>query len=345
MGDRFSQVCLLDAVSGVVIEEARIGMTEVGISNYFRGRKPMRVALEVGTQSAWVSRAIEASGHQVLVANARQVRLIYAGKRKSDRVDAEKLARLARFDEKLLAPIRHRGEQAQVDLANIRSREALVQARTALVNHVRGTVKGFGTRLPKCTTAAFHVRAMEHLPAALRPALEPVVAVIAQLNERIKEFDKRILELSESNYPEAGVLRQVRGVGPITALSFVLTIDDPYRFGKSREVGPYLGLTPGQKQSGESDPQQRITKAGDVHLRKLLVQCAHFILGPFGSDSDLRRHGEKLAARGGPAAKKKALTAVARKLAVLLHHLWISGEVYEPLRNSKQAQRSVAQAA
>ena len=337
LGDKYSYVCVLDPIAGEVNEETRISTTASGISNYFGSRKPMRVALEVGTQSAWVSRAIEACGHQVLVANARQLRLIYAGKRKNDRVDAEKLARLARYDEKLLAPITHRGEQAQADLANIRSRETLVQTRTALVNHVRSTVKGFGTRLPKCTTAVFHKRASEHLPAALRPALEPILDLIAQLNERIKQFDKRVLELNEGKYLETGVLRQVHGVGPLTALTFVLTIEDPKRFLKSREVGPYLGLTPGEKQSGDSNPQQRITKAGDVHLRKLLVQCAHYILGPFGSDSDLRRHGEKLAARGGSAAKKKAITAVARKLAVVLHHLWATGEVYVPLHNSKQS--------
>ena len=120
-------------------------------------------------------------------------------------------------------------------------------------------------------------------------------------------------------------MRQVEGIGPLTALTFVLTLEDPYRFEKSRSVGAYLGLVPATDQSGDRDPQKRISKEGDEMLRKLLVGSAHYILGPFGSDSDLRRHGEKIASRGGKNAKKRAAVAVARKLSVLLHSLWVAG--------------------
>lgn len=338
VGDKHSQVCLVDPLSGEVLEETRLRTTAAAIERYFGKGESLRIALEVGPHSPWISRALEDCGHEVLVANARQVRLIYAGRRKNDRLDAEKLARLARYDEKLLSPITHRSEEGQADLANIRSRDALVKTRTGLVCHVRSTVKAFGSRIPKCSTKVFHKRAGEHLPELLRPALEPVIQLIARLNEVIKAFDDRIEQLAESKYPETTLLRQVRGVGPVTGLAYILTLEDPARFHKSREVGPYLGLTPGERQSGDNSPQQRITKQGDVHLRRLLVQCSQYILGPKGGACDLRRHGEKLEARGGAHAKQKALTAVARKLSVLLHHLWATGEIYDPNYNYKRNQ-------
>jgi transposase len=200
-------------------------------------------------------------------------------------------------------------------------------------------VKSFGARLPKCPARSFHKRAPEHIPETLMPALGPVLETIGSLTERIREYDRKIETLSKEHYPETDLLRQVEGVGPLTALTFVLTLEDPYRFEKSRSVGAYLGLVPATDRSGERDPQKRISKEGDEMLRKLLVSSAHYLLGPFGSDSDLRRHGEKLASRGGKNAKKRAVVAVARKLAVLLHTLWVSGEVYDPLRNTHRRER------
>jgi transposase len=296
----------------------------------------MRIAIEGGTHSPWVSRLLKECGHEVLVANARKLRLIYANKRKTDEIDAENLARLARLDPKLLYPLQHRGENAQAHMAIIRSRQALVGCRTQLVNHVRGAVKSFGRRLPKCPARSFHKRAAEHIPEALLAALEPVLEQIGSLTERIREYERQLETISKESYPETDLLRQVEGIGPLTALTFVLTLEDPYRFERSRSVGAYLGLVPATDQSGDRDPQRRISKEGDEMLRKLLVGSAHYILGPFGSDSDLRRHGEKIASRGGKNAKKRAVVAVARKLSVLLHRLWISGEVYDPLYNANR---------
>jgi transposase len=272
----------------------------------------------------------------VLVANARKLRLIYQNKRKTDKIDAQNLARLARLDPKLLAPLKHRDEHTQAHLALLRSREALVEARTQLVNHVRGSVKAFGARLPKCSTHSFHKKAALQIPQELEEVLRPVLETIASLTERIKDYERKLEALAQEHYPETMLLRQVRGVGPLTALTFVLTLEDPKRFQKSRAVGAYLGLAPAKNQSGERDLQQRISKEGDEMLRRLLVGSAHYILGPFGEDSDLRRHGEKIAQRGGKSAKKRAVVALARKLSVLLHHLWISGEAYEPLYNAQR---------
>ena len=339
LGDKYSYLCLIDQEGGEVMEEGRLRTTPEAFRRRFASEQPMRIAIETGTHSPWASRVLEECGHEVLVANARKIRLIYANKRKTDEVDAENLARLARVDPKLLYPLKHRGEDSQAHLALIRSRQALVGCRTQLVNHVRGAVKSFGARLPKCPARSFHKRAAEHIPEALRPALEPILEQIGSLTERIRQYDLKLETVCEEHYPETQLLRQVEGIGPLTALTFVLTVEDPYRFEKSRSVGAYLGLVPATDRSGDSDPQKRISKEGDEMLRKLLVGSAHYILGPFGSDSDLRRHGEKIASRGGKNSKKRAAVAVARKLAVLLHRLWISGEVYEPLYNTHRRQK------
>ena len=335
LGDKYSYLCLIDQGSGEVIEEGRLRTTPEALKRRFCSeQRPLRIAIEAGTHSPWVSRVLEDCGHEVLVANPRKTRLIYTNRRKTDEIDAENLARLARLDPKLLYPLKHRGEECQAHLAIIRSREALVSARTQLVNHVRGAVKSFGARLPKCPARSFHKKVVEHIPEALWPAVEPILETIGSLTERIREYDRQLEMICQEHYPETELLRQVEGVGALTALTFVLTLEDPYRFEKSRSVGAYLGLVPARDQSGDRDPQKHISKEGDEMLRKLLVGSAHYILGPFGSDSDLRRHGQRIASRGGKNAKKRAVVAVARKLSVLLHRLWVTAEVYDPLYNT-----------
>jgi transposase len=339
IGDKYSYLCLIDQESGEVVEEGRLRTTPEALRRRFASEQPLRIAIEAGTHSPWMSRVLEECGHEVLVANARKLRLIYANKRKTDEVDAENLARLARLDPKLLYPLKHRGEDSQTHMALIRSRQVLVGARTQLVNHVRGAVKSFGARLPKCPARSFHKRAPGHIPEALLPALGPVLETIGSLTQRIRDYERQLEAIAKERYPqETELLRQVEGVGPLTALTFVLTLEDPYRFEKSRSVGAYLGLVPASDKSGDRDPQKRISKEGDEMLRKLLVGSAHYILGPFGGDSDLRRHGEKIASRGAKNAKKRAAVAVARKLAVLLHRLWVTGEVYDPLYNAHRSQ-------
>jgi transposase len=239
------------------------------------------------------------------------------------------------MDPKLLHPIRHRQGSAQADLAVIRSRDGLVGCRTKLINLARGMVKSMGGRLPGCSSECFPQRARQKLPKELRQALLPVLESITLLTRRIRRYDQLIERLASERYPETVLLRQVSGVGAVTALSYVLTVEDPERFRSSRSLGVYFGLCPRRSQSGDQDPELRITKAGDADLRRLLIGSAHYILGPFGPDTDLRRWGLDLAARGRKNAKKRAVVAVARKLAVLLHRLWVTAEVYEPLRNSQ----------
>lgn len=330
LGDRFSHFCVLSA-SGEVVEEGRVPTRRTGFESRF-SVATCRVVLEVGTHSPWVSRLLQELGHEVIVANPRRLLFIYGESTKTDRVDAEQLARVGRLDPKLLHPIRHRKASSQTTLSLIRSRDMLVRTRTKLVNHVRGSVKPVGCRLRCGSTRSFAGQALAQLPESLRPSLEPQLEVLELISAKIRAFDKEIERQCEEEYPETQRLRQIAGVGPLTALTFVLVLEDPSRFRKSRDVGAFVGLKPKKDQSGNSDPQLGITKAGDVLLRRLLVQSAHYILGPFGQDSDLRRWGLGLCERGGKAAKKRATVAVARKLSVLLHCLWVSGETYEPLR-------------
>lgn len=330
LGDKSSEIAALDG-RGAVIETASVRTTRSALEKHFAKYRKARVVIEVGVHSRWVSELLQSLGHEVIIANPRQVHLIWGRHMKTDRSDALLLARLGRMDVSLLAPVHHRAHAAQVDLAAIRSRDALVTTRTKLMNHVRGTLKQFGIVLPKYTSAASLGRkATEALPPELIPALGPVLEVLAAVDERVHAHDQQVSQLAKT-HPAVARMTQIDGVGELSALAFALTVDDPHRFAKSRFAGPFLGLTPAKDQSGESDPQKRITKAGDPLVRRLLVQCAQYILGPFAGDSDLRHWGLRLASRGDKNARKRAIIAVARKLAVLMHRLWLSGQPYQPL--------------
>lgn len=297
--------------------------------------------IEEGTHAHWVARTLTKMGLEVVVANPRQIPLIYKNRKKTDRVDARLLAQVGQFNIELLAPVEIRSEEIQRDLAMMKSRDAVIGARTKLINHMRGQVKSIGERLPSCSAHSFHKVAAEHLPESLS-SLEAIVEMIESLTTTIRNYDRQIEQLCETRYPQTAILRAINGVGPVTALATVLVLADPSRFGKSREVGAYLGLVPARDDSGEQEPQKGISKAGDPFLRRLLVQAAHYILGHFGEDCDLRRFGLRIAARGGKIAKRKAVVAVARKLVVLMHRLLISGDAYDPLYNTNSRSTEVA---
>lgn len=332
LGDRNSRYCVLDE-HGQVTLEGRVATTQKAFQEIFGAMLRSRIALETGTHSPWVSRCLEELGHEVIVANARRVRLITESSRKDDRMDAKALARLARIDPELLSPVRHRSKEAQRDLMMIRARAVLVGARTMLINAARGITKSYGERMRKCGGHQMGEELAASLSPALQSTLQPLLAEIESLTRRIKEYNRRIEQLAKERYPEVERLTQVKGVGALIALTYILTVEDPHRFRRSRDAGAFVGLRPKRRDSGSSSPQLRISKEGDSYLRKMMVQGAQFILGPFGMDSDLRRWGLGLAQHGGKNAKKRAVVAVARKLAVLLHKLWVSGEVYVPLRS------------
>lgn len=336
LGDKRSTYCIL-GLAGETLAEGDVATAKEGFEDMFQAMPAARVALEVGTHSAWVRDVLVSWGHEVLVANPRLMDGTKRRKRKNDRIDAHKLARLGRVDPQSLYPILHRSTEVRQDLIILRARDALVCVRTELINTIRGLVKSFGGRLPKCSSPSFPDKVVDSLPAEVRHVLLPLVTQVKTLTESIATYDKKIEDLGSTKYGQTKLLRQVKGVGPITALAYVLTLEHPERFPKSRDVGPYLGLVPRQEDSGDKRPQLGISKAGDQMLRRLLVGSAHYVLGPFGPDTDLRRYGLRLCERGGKNAKKRAAVAVARKLAVLLHRLWTSGAVYEPLRQVKPA--------
>jgi transposase len=330
VSDRFTEAYAIDA-DGEWIESWRMPTKAEALRKGLSRYPEARVVLEVGSHSPWISRQLKQDGFEGIVANPRRVRLIAESDSKSDRFDAEQLARLGRIDPGLLSPIVHRGERAQRDRVLLLARDGLVRARTQLINQVRGFAKSLGSRLPSSSSAAFAQRVRDRVGEDLFPGLDSMLRMIEQLTQEIRSMDRQIERLGEERYPETEQLRQIPGVGPLTALAFVLTLEDPHRFAKSRDVGAYLGLRPRQRDSGTRRPQLRITKAGDDMLRRLLVTSGHYILGPFGPDTDLRRFGLRLAERGGKAGKKRAVVAVARKLSVLLHRLWITGEVYQAI--------------
>jgi transposase len=338
LGDRSSHYCILNEAGGKASED-QLPTTKAGLDSLFAKMSACRIALEVGTHSPWVSRHLAAMGHEVIVANPRKVRLITQSVKKNDRMDAEQLARLARVDPQLLAPIRHRGPEAQGDLAVIRGRAELVDCRTAMINTARGLAKPMGERLKSCDADYVKESLAEGLSEATQNAIRPLLKSVEEISKQIGVYDQKIQEMAK-RYPETKVLKQVHGVGTLIALTYMLTLEDAERFRHSREVGPYLGLTRKLRDSGESQPELGISKAGDVLLRRLLVQAAHCILRDGGPDSDLRQWGlTKVQAgagkKGSKRRKKKAAVAVARKLAVLLHKLWVTGEVYDPQYNRK----------
>jgi len=328
LGDKVSRTCEIDA-AGKIVKRAGVATAPGAIERYFGGRPRCRVVVEVSTHSPWVSRQLKALGHEVVVSNTSEVYGKNRRKRRNDRIDAEFLARQGRADLELLYPIQHRSAEAQQDLAYLRARDQLVRVRTKLITHVRGAVKSLGARISKCSAEAFAKRAAVQLPDCLRGALLPLLEVIADLTQRIRAMDGQVERMIDE-HPEARRLQQPAGVGPLTALAFVLAVEDPKRFEHSRQVGAYFGLVPKLDESSDSSPQLRITKAGDELVRRYLVSAARYILGPHGPDCDLRRYGEAIAARGGKNASKRAAIAVARKLTVRLHHLWVTGASYDP---------------
>ncbi len=330
LGDKHSQVCLLN-LDGAIVERKKLRTSPTAFESYFGEWAPMRVVLEAGSHANWVYRLLERLEHEPLMADTHRLALITQSLSKDDRSDAERLAQLGLRMPEMLNAVEPRSLAVQHDRAVLKARETLVETRTKLINSVRGTVKSFGKRLLISSSEAFVKKAGAEVPDELRATLQPLLDVIQHLSDEISRYDKRIEQLGAEKYPATKRLRSIRGVGPITALAFVLNLDnDPRRLRRSRDAGPRMGLRPKRRDSGERSPQLSITKTGDRLLRRLLVQCAQYVLGRHGEDSAIRRWGLRLAARGGPSAKRKAIVAVARKLAVVMHVLWRRDVAFDP---------------
>jgi transposase len=329
LGDRSHHVCVLDA-TGQIVREGALSNTRPALAKLMAGFPRATVAMEAGTHSPWISRYLTELGAKVIVANPRKLHAISRNERKCDQRDAQMLARLARVDPALLHPIQHGTARAQHDLLGLKLRDALVRTRVNLINAVRFTLKSLGHSVRNPSSESFHKTVLADVPADCLPVIQPLLTVLVQVTEQIKGMERDLVQCSKKEYPATQRLQQISGVGPLTALCFVLKIGDPQRFGRSRDVGAYLGLCPRRDQSGGTDKQLRISKCGDGLMRRLLVSAAHYILGPFGPPCALREQGQRLAGTGSAREKKRAVVAVARKLAVLLLSLWKHGADYEP---------------
>lgn len=320
-----TEICVLDN-EGALVERARIKTSRETLKRRFNGQSPMKVAMEAGGSSPWVSRLVESMGHDVVVCAPRRVRLIAESTMKTDEIDAEVLARLVRVDEGFLGRVTHRSESAQLQRGLMTSRTALVNARSKWVHSARGILRSFGFRVPGGCTSRFHQRcAKVEMPDHLRAVVQPLLNQIEQVSLEIQALNERLEDIAANN-PVAQHLQAVPGVGTIVALYFVFSIDDPDRFQRSRDVAAFFGLRPTIRGSADVCHYGRITKEGDPEMRRLLIQAAHGMINSRKTCA-LQQWALNLAARRG---KKKALVALARKIAVLLHHLWVTGEVFQP---------------
>ena len=349
LGDTKHTICVTDK-QGMILKEFAFPNSRKHLLQLAADYPKALVALEVGTHSPWISRLLVEAGCEVIVANARKLRAIYQNERKCDKLDAQMLAKLVRVDPSLLHPVQHASEQCQRDSLNLKLRDILVRQRVHIISSVRGVLKSLGLTTLCPSTSSYPTKAREALAleASILTSIEPALKALDALNEQIKAYDKAITLAIQERYPAAQLLMSIAGVGPITALSFVLVVDDPTRFEDVRDIGAYLGLVPRRDQSGDTDKDLPISKTGNQALRRLLVQCAQYILGNFGPDSDLRRQGLKLAGKGGKAggtkngqtkaraggkaAKRKAVVAVARKLSVVMLTMWKKQTKYVALR-------------
>lgn len=325
LGGRFTHFCALDA-AGDVVERGHFRTSPEELAIWSAARSRVRVALETGTHAGWVARILVSDGHTVVVANSRHVRAVSQNQRKCDAADAETLARLLRVDASLLRPVSAVLERDAIAITIVRARAHLVDQRTAMINHVRGVARAHGVTLRSVDAARFD-RVVGDLPADLRSATGGITNVIAAVNAEVAVLDTTIAQICADAYPETRLLRTIPGVGAVVALYFVLVVADPARFGKRRDVGAYVGLTPRRYQSGETDRQLPVSKSGDAYLRRLLVAAARSHLRA-GSGA-LREWGTRRAA-GGAANRRRAVVGVARKLSILMHRLWSTGEEFRP---------------
>ena len=340
LGDRQANWAAVDGAGE--FREGKVAVSDEGLRELFGDAPHCRVVLEAGTHTPWVARALKGLGHEAVVVDAR-ILATHRRRRKNDRGDARRLMEVGReMDYKRVPQVWQRPEANQEELTLVRMRDALVRSRGLLVNSLRGAVKPHGERLGSHSSASLARFGRVALSPRMQALGEPAFCAVEALNQQLRRYDERVAE-QLARRQESERLLQVHGVGPVTVAVFMAVVGDPRRFRRSRDVAAYLGLAPLQQQSGEHDPQLGISKAGNGLARRVLVQCAHYILGLNGQDSALRRWGLAMAGDGkNQARKRKAVIAVARKLAVLLLRLWVSGERYEPLRGVPVEEGAVA---
>lgn len=324
VSDRTSKICVMakDGVARRIVVETTCATTRAGFGEAFaKFDRSWPVVFETGTHCRWMDSHLRSLGFKTFVANPAKVKLITGSNCKSDRGDARKLARLALADVGLLNPVRLRGERHQQMLRFHEARQLLMGQRTALINQIRNFAKSSGFRLPDCSTERFHDLDRSSWTAEFEQTVWPMMDMVKAVNMKLAAYDSMIGRLAEEPEFKAQVERamEVYGVGVVGSTALVAAIGgDVSRFGRARDVAPYLGLVPKRSQSGESDPQLGMTKAGNGLVRKVLVECANVVMKANSRDTDLKLKGLRISTRGGGISRKKAKVAVARGLAVLM---------------------------
>lgn len=331
VSEKYIQYCEL-TTDGTLEDEGRFANTRERLRKRFT-REPVTIALEVGSHSRWIAEELVGLGHHVMVLDPRRLKMISDTVYKTDKRDAETLALLALECPRLLKTVEPRGDREQLSLTLVRTRQHLVEMRTKATNSVRGLLKPWGVRVgKKGGSPNFPAEVRKVAPEVLVDILNPQLRVIEELNRAVKELDHQVKTRLPEVAPDALHLLEIDGVGPTTLLYFVSLVGDPHRFPKSRNIGSYFGLCRRLDDSGDKKSERGITKAGDTYMRVLLANCASHIIGPFGKDCDLRRWGVRLAGNS-KAQRKRARTAVSRKLAVIMLSMWKTGQAYVPFRN------------
>ena len=337
LGNEKHAVCALDQ-AGKVLWRRDVANTPEALRPFFKENAGATVAMETGLCCRWISALAKSCGCEVLVGNARRLAAIWQSKQKNDENDALMLARLARADRELFHPVELRDDERHEMVQILELREVAVSQRTQAVNSVRGLCKALGVFIPKCDASCFHKVAKDAIPADRAWKFKPMIRHLKEIAATVRRYDAMLEKYARSHFKEeVELLQTIPSVGPVTSCAFVAHISDPRRFGSARDAGAYFGLTPGQDQSGDRDAPKRITKTGSTLMRHLLVTAANYILRESSPDTALKRHGERICERGGKVARRKAKTAVARKLAVTMLAMLKSGKPYDDVLAAKKA--------
>ena len=316
-------VCVVDQ-TGKVMREGMVASDPDAIAEFVAKHAPhaARIGLETGATSTWLWTELKKKELPVICIDARHAKAALKMQiNKSDRNDAVGIARIMQCG--WYKEVRVKDLDSHAIKALLVSRALLVRMKRDLENQIRGLLKNLGLIIGRAKMTTFLARATELIAdrPALVAAVEPLLKVRAVLERQIDNLDRKVMAMARRE-PDVRRLMTVPGVGPITALCYFATIDDPSRFKQSRNVGAYLGLTTRRYASGEIDRTGRISKCGDAMLRSYLYEAANVLLTRVAKWSALKAWGMRVAKRSSLA---KAKVAVARKLAVILHRMWVNG--------------------
>lgn len=320
-------ICMISE-HGKIAREAQVASEPEALVRWIRDQDGViaTIGLEAGPLSQWLHRGLSEAGLDVVLMETRQVKgALKAMPIKTDRRDAEGIARLLHLG--WFRPVHCKSVSAQEIRAVLGARKAIQQGMIALEMSLRGLLRNFGLKVGAISRGRFEHRIRELAAgnSMLETATEPMLRARASLRQELGGLERRVRQLAQDD-PACPRLMSMPGVGAVVALTFRSAVDDPARFTSSKRVGPWVGLTPSRHQSGERDVSGGITKAGDVNLRRALCQAATVMMHR-GRSTWLRTWASQVARRRG---RKRAMVALARRIGVILHRMWVDGTAFRP---------------